>query len=344
MARRTAWEWIQLVGGGALGVGMLVWFLSSIDWSQLATAIAEVRTDWLLAAGALLMLQYGFHAWRWGVLLKHLDPAIGPRLLWSSTAVLWGFNTVMPLRAGNLLRPLVIARARQLPYTTVLFATVAEYVCDAFGILAMVAWLLWLLPADQVAGPLADALDIARYLAAGSFAGFVAIVLLSTRQAHVVVRSLLRPVPSEWLRARILTLFEQLVEGMGSVGNPARFVQGLVLTLGVWGSWLGGMVCTLRAFSLDLPLEAALFLEASLSLTMMIPQAPGFLGVFQVVTEQVLSLWDAPTAQAQGVALVFWALCFVPITIVGLVEGARHGVGGAVHEAAEEASEKAEAV
>ena len=327
MARRTAWEWVQLLGGLGLGLGMLAWFVSSLEWVALGEALSTVHTGWLLAALVVLLGQYAFHAWRWGVLLKHVDPEIGPRLLWSSTAVLWGFNTVMPLRAGNLLRPLVIARARNLAYPTVLFATIAEYVFDAAGILVMIGWLVWLLPPDQATGPVADALNVARSVGIGAVGMFLGILLLSTRQAHSAVTAALRPIPSDWLRDRATVLFEQLVEGMASVSSPLRFVQAFVLTLGVWGCWLGGLVCTLHAFRLDLPLAAALFLEAALTLAMMVPQAPGFLGVFQVVTEEVLNLWNTPAGAAQGVALVFWSLCFVPITIVGLVEGARHGVG-----------------
>jgi len=310
----------------ALGVVLLGWFLTSLHWAELWTVLAELRLGWLCAAVGVLLVQYAIHAWRWGVLLRHVDDGIGPGLLWSSTAVLWAFNTVLPLRAGNLLRPLLIARERKLAYPTVLFATVAEYVCDAFGILVMVAWLMVLLPPDQAQGPLADALVAARYLTVGAILGFVLIVLLSTRGAHAGFRALVRPVPSRALRQRMTRLFDQLVEGMASVGRPLRFLQALVLTLGVWGTWLAGLVFTLWAFSLDLPLAAALFVEAALTLSMMVPQAPGFLGVFQVVTEEALTLFDAPVASAEGVALVFWSVCFVPITVIGLFEGARYQV------------------
>ena len=53
-------------------------------------------------------------------------------------------------------------------------------------------------------------------------------------------------------------------------------------------------------------------------------------------TEEALALFHAPTAASQGVALVFWSICFVPITVLGLFEGARHGVrqGGNAPEGA----------
>jgi hypothetical protein len=218
----------------------------------------------------------------------------------------------------------------------VLFATVAEYVCDAFGIIVMVLWLVFLLPPGVSEGPLDDALQIARWLAGAAMFGLVGIVALSSHGAHALARKLAAPIPSKQVRERLLQTFDQLVLGMASVGKPVRFAQAIVLTLGVWGAWLVALVLTFRAFSLDLPLAAALFLEAALTLSMMVPQAPGFLGVFQVVTEEALALFHAPTAASQGVALVFWSICFVPITVLGLFEGARHGVrqGGNAPEGA----------
>ena len=324
---RTRSQTLQLIAGLAIGLGGMGWFLGSLDLPELWRVLTRLKPSWLLAAVVVTLAQYGVHAWRWGVLLEALDPAIPKRLLWSSTAILWGFNTVLPLRAGNLARPLLIARDRELPFTSVLFATVAEYVCDAFGIIVMVLWLVFLLP-PGTSPALDDALQISRWVAVASIGGFFSILLLSTRGAHRLVQSLTRPIPSARVREGLNETFAQLVAGMASVRSPSQLGRALVLTLGVWGGWLLAIVCTLKAFSLDLPLAASLFLEAVLTLSMMVPQAPGFLGVFQVVTEEALGLFDVASASAQGVALVLWAVIFVPITILGLIEGARSGVSG----------------
>ena len=70
-----------------------------------------------------------------------------------------------------------------------------------------------------------------------------------------------------------------------------------------------------------------MFIEGALTLAMMVPQAPGFLGMFQVVTEEALALFGAPAAEAKAVAVLFWTVCFVPITILGLYDGWRLGIG-----------------
>ena len=322
---RSTWQWVQLVLGTALGVGLMAWFLGSLEWRALGRVLWEVELHWVGLAVVAILSHYGFHAWRWGLLLKHLDDGIPLRLLWSSTTILWGFNTVMPLRAGNVLRPMVISRHRHLSFTSVLFATAAEYICDAFGILVMLGALLWVAPTGAE-GPVADAMWMGQWIGLGALLGFTGVLMLTTERARVWVERITEPIGAPRLRSWLRNTFEHLAAGVVSIRHPMRFGGALASTLGVWGSWLGAIVSTLWAFGLDLPLEAAIFLEAALSLAMMVPQAPGFLGMFQVVTEQSLGLWHAPAAQAQAVALVFWSVCFVPVTVLGLLDGARLGL------------------
>jgi uncharacterized protein (TIRG00374 family) len=327
-AQARPWlRWLQLWGGLLLGGSLLGWFLWSIDWRDLTRVLGTARWEWLLLAAVIMLADYVVHAWRWKVLLHHVDPHLPWSILLTASAVLWAFNTLLPLRAGNLLRPAVVATRRNLPYTTLLFTHVAESVCDVFGIVILVLIMLRMLPDDVDYGA-----DVARLRGFGTWAtaitllALAGVVLLSTRRARAVVFELLRPLPSARVRRRFLRGFDQLIHGMSAVGNPLRMLQALAITLLVWLGWLLAIQCTLRAFGLDLTVAAALFMECALTLTMMVPQAPGFLGVFQIVTERALALFGAPTAESQAIALVFWSVCFVPITVIGVVAGYRAGV------------------
>ncbi|MBT3224366.1 MAG: flippase-like domain-containing protein [Proteobacteria bacterium] len=319
---------IRLIGGVALGFILLAWFISGLEWKELWGVLKQVSLGWLLVAVVLMLLDYFFQAWRWGFLLRHVDDKISIKDLWNATAVMWAFNTLLPLRAGNFLRPALIARRRGLPYTTVLFTMVAEYICDVFGILIMLLTMLLFLPSSMTEQPvIGDLQTYGIFIAIGGLATFGVVVLLLSRQARNVVVGLLRPIPSARVQKKILDIFDQLVAGMAAVGDPLRFGQALGVTLLVWGAWLLVILATFRAFGLQMPFSGALFMEASLTLSMLVPQAPGFLGVFQVITEKALSLWGASSAHGQGIALIFWAICFVPVTIIGLIAASREGIG-----------------
>ena len=326
--KQSVGERARLFGGLGLGLGLLGWFLSGLDWAMLGQALWTVRPGWIAAALLAFCVHYGAHSLRWGVLLKDLAPDLPPRLVWASTTVLFAFNTLLPLRAGNLLRPVVISAHPTIPFTAALFATVSEYICDTLGILVMLLLLTWMVPPDVIAqgGPVAEAAQWGRYLAMVGLVAFSMVLVLSSARSHASVQTLVAPIPSDRVREKTLQIFEHLVVGVSALRNPLLLAPALLLTAVVWGSWFVAIQCTLWAFGLDLPYVATVFLEAALTLSMLVPQAPGFLGVFQVVTEQSLALWHAPEAQSQGVALVFWFLCFGPITALGLFDGYRRGV------------------
>ncbi len=73
-------------------------------------------------------------------------------------------------------------------------------------------------------------------------------------------------------------------------------------------------------------LFALVVVGASIALTVALPQAPGFIGVFHVAMEKTMLLWGQADANAQGFAIVFWAVSFLPVTIVGVVAIWREGL------------------
>jgi glycosyltransferase 2 family protein len=309
-----------------LGVGLLAWFVAGLEWKEVWAVLREVHGCWVAVAAAVMIAHYGVHAWRWGVLLEPVDDTLDARTLWSATTIGWAFNTLLPLRAGNFLRPAVVAIHRPVPYGALLFTTLAEIVCDLFAVLVMLLAMSILLP-SELGGRSLEQLKLAG-IAAGSAGLFVVavVVLLSTTTARNAVIKGLKPLPPR-LGNSLTTLFDQLVLGLAGLAQPRRLARALLLSLLLWFCWLLAILSVLAAFRVDLPLAGALFIQTALAVAMMVPQAPGFLGVFHVVTEEALRLWGANAAAAQGVALILWSVCFVPITVLGVVDGWRLGIG-----------------
>ncbi|MEQ1564619.1 MAG: lysylphosphatidylglycerol synthase transmembrane domain-containing protein [Myxococcota bacterium] len=325
--RSTGWARLRLYGGIGIGLALLALFLSSIDVAELTDTLKATRWRWLVAAVGAILVHYLAHGLRWKVLLRHVVPGVELHTIWRATTVLWAFNTLLPLRAGSLLRPAVVAMNRDVPYTTLLFTMVAETVCDVFGTVGLVLVALVLLP-----DALADSPQITQMKTVGTWVSVIAlvalggIVLLSSRGARSAIEAATAPIPSSRIRERVMALFDQLVEGMAAVRSPRQLVEALAITVLVWGAWLAAVVFTLWAFRIELPIGAAVFIEASLTVAMMLPQAPGFLGTFQVVTEKVLVVFGAPAGASKAVALVLWVVCFVPITLLGVWDAWRMGM------------------
>ncbi len=322
--KRFDFRWVIAVGAA---LGLLGWFLSGVQWDETLAVLARARWSLLLAAAALLVFEYALRSWRWAYLVEDLDPDVGFYDLWAATSIGATFNTFLPLRGGDLVRVAVLAKQRRLPFTAVLSTTIVEKLLDAFGLVAALMAMLWFLPPDIAeSGFVAQLSSGGMWIAGMAMVLLVVTLLMGTRGAQLGFYRLLGPLPKP-VRARVFLQFKALVAGLSAIGSPLRLVPGLGLTLAILANGWAAIICAFMAFGLDLPYITGLFVELAVFLSVAIPQAPGFIGLFQVVLEETMGLFGASVGEAQAMAIVLWALYFLPITIVGAIDTWRMGSG-----------------
>jgi hypothetical protein len=206
---------------------------------------------------------------------------------------------------------------------------VVERVFDLLGLLAVFMLLLTVLPA--VEGPEGELVEnLRRYGFLMGGAGLLGLALLigsaSRRNTmHRIVEGLLSRIPGRW-GGRLLRLFDGFVEGLTGIRRPRDLAGALLCTVVLWFNGVLAIRLLMHAFDLPLTLSAAAFLAVAIALTVALPQAPGFVGVFHVATEKTLLLWGLDPTPAKGFAIVFWGVSFVPVTLTGLVALWREGL------------------
>ena len=310
----------------ALSGGLLVWFLSGVHWGELVDAFRGVEWEWVVLAAVVAVAEYGLRAVRWMFLVRHVDRNVRLDTLWHAVALGAALNTLLPLRGGDLVRPALVAHHRRLPFTTVLSTTVVERLLDLVAVVvALVLMLIWM-PAHVVSDP--STLEQLRWWggvsAALAVAGFAAVLLLVTRRARELVMVLLKPLPAP-VRRRGMRTFLQLSLGLEAAGHPWRLVPSLIATGAAWAATVGMILATLRALGLDPTVALGLFVSVAMTVSVAVPQGPGFLGLFQVVMEEAAKLWGVPEAVAEAEAFLLWGVYVLPITVVGAYYGWREG-------------------
>lgn len=311
-----------------VGLALFAWFLSGLHWEELTEALLGVRPEWLLVACALIMGDYVFRSIRWLVVVRHVDRNVRLRTLWKATAIGSALNTFLPLRGGDLVRPAVVAHERKVPFTTLLSTTVLERLLDAFGLVAALIGVVWLLPPETASagGILAELKDWGYASAAFAVVGLGLVLWMITRQARALMMRILRPFPRR-ARMRVMRTYLQLAHGLEAAGSPLRLVPALLATVAIWTFTTLAIQATFRAIGLDLPPAMALFVAVALTASVSVPQAPGYLGLFQVVMEHAVRLWGAPEALAEAGSFVLWFVYIGPITLVGMTLAAFEGQG-----------------
>jgi glycosyltransferase 2 family protein len=123
----------------------------------------------------------------------------------------------------------------------------------------------------------------------------------------------------------VVRAIRQATHGLGALRNRRTLALVILYTIGIWGSNCVLLWLVIRAFHLAAPFAAGALGTAVVSLAMAVPSTPGYLGVFDYFTVVTLGLYGVKKAPALAAALIFHAIAFIPVTVIGIIYIARAG-------------------
>ena len=293
--------------------------VQNVDVELFLDALGGSYYIWLLPALAGLAVGTVIRTVRWGYLF---EPARRPPFGARMRALLVGllFNAVLPARAGEAARVVVLNQETGTSRVEALATAVAERVYDVLALLFLLFAVAPFLPPEVTwlrrAGVAAAALGL----------GFViAIVVLDrygTRPVHVLMRPLTRfpRVSGEHVEHAA----ENLVRGLAALHRPRLAVPTLGLTILSWLVLAFAFWCVLEAFRLELGYDAGVLILVTTALSLVIPSAPGGLGVFEAGGMVALRAYGVEDSLALSCVVVLHVLNLVPAIVAGAVVLHRH--------------------
>ena len=333
-ARRSGFP-IASVLGVVFSIGFLAWFIKDIEAAEISRSFEAVSWPFVVASSVVLLSEFAIRAVRWRLLLNPIRPT-KVRPLFEATLIGAAGNTLLPMRAGDIARAVVASGATGVRLTTVFATNVMERVYDLFGLVAVLFITFALLPEDLASNP-ADMERIQKLSFYGKGIGVFALLGMTAffamakhpERARRFVNFFCKPLPGP-VRSKVRDLTGAFIEGLAATQSAKNVWTAIALSLLLWANLSLAIFLLFKAFHLQLPYAAACFITVAIALAVVIPQAPGYLGVFQSVIEVTLSLWTSAelfshsgaTVVAQDIkafAIVFWAVSFVPVTILGLL-------------------------
>lgn len=303
-SRASAW-----IGAAVSVVSLagLAWWISRQGAPRLPTDAAHLGA--LAAAVALYLVNTGLRAERWQRLLERSGVHPARRETSSLTAVGFMGNNVLPARAGDALRVLLLRAPGPPPRRTVIGTLVAERLLDLVVLLALFAVLAVgfahdaPLPSLRGHGPLLLGLGVA--LAAG--AGLAA--TLARRGPGRRLLAWLRPILAAALTVR------------GSFGAAM-----LAASAAIWGVEAGVCWITAQAAGLHMTGLDALYLIAVAAVFQLIPSGPAYAGTQDAAIVLAVRGMGASAPSAVAYLLLLRFVLVVPVTLLGLALAAlRYG-------------------
>jgi uncharacterized protein (TIRG00374 family) len=312
-----------------LTAGLLAFFLSNADLAGVWLEVRRANAGMVGAATLLTLATYTLRTWRWQHLLRPVGRArYGPAF--RATVIGFAASFLLPARAGEIIRPYLLARREGLSATATFATIVLERLLDLLTVLLLFgAFLLFFDPGLAAADPrVFSAVRIgAAGAAAVALAGLVVLGVLAGHPERLAVgaRRLER-----WLPARMAAGIERLVarfaEGMGILRQPKALLRALAISIPLWLSIAAGIWLTARAFHMTFPYTGSFLVMSLLVVGVSVP-TPGAIGGFHAAFRiAVTTFYGASEEQAVGAAIVLHAVSFVPVTLVGIAFMAHEGL------------------
>lgn len=291
----------------------------SLAWNALRTS-----NYWWLAA-ALIVFGLGnlARALRWRSLFAR-GRRPSPGVVTNAMLVGYLYNNILPARAGEAARVVVLTQRSTTPPVEIVGTIVLERLYDVLAILVIFfAAEPWLPHVSWFGAAAVAALVLAALI--------VAAVTMLAVYGDRPIRLLLRPLGrlSLFSGERLEQTIAELTYGLSGLRHLGLALEAFVWTILAWLLTASCAYLVSIAFHLHLPFASGVLVSVAIGLGMILPSPPAAVGVFEGAALIALSAYGVLHSSALPYAVVLHLVNFVPFVLVGallLHRNARHPV------------------
>jgi uncharacterized protein (TIRG00374 family) len=224
------------------------------------------------------------------------------------------FNTILPARAGEAARVVVLKQRAGTPRFESVGTVGAERVLDVLVLLAVFF-------ASAPFVPRTDWLGRALALGAAAFVVLSVLVVAFAVYGQRPARLLLRPLTllPGISRERTETGAANLVGGFSVFRRPRIALRATVLTAVSWLLIAFSLWLVMLGFDLGVGFEAGLLVVVATNLAMILPSGPAAVGVFEAATIVALATFGVDRTVALSYGIVVHALNALPYIPAGYI-------------------------
>jgi hypothetical protein len=322
---------------GAIGlvlmVGMVWLLFRDTDWREVGDALGGA--DWLLLGLAMvpMFLSHPARIRRWSFIVRAVHPATF-RQMFSATQIGFLANMLLPARAGEVIRPLVLSRLTRVPLSKAFALNAVDRITDLFGLLAVMAVsLVAFRPAEDLSIPAATfgteapiTLPARQYQQGAITTGVLLVVIMAgfiglyTNRGFVLAISRKTiGLVSTRLAEFVNGMINHFADGLHVFRSPLELARSVGWSFVTWGLNLIGLALALKAFGVEFPWYTPFVMQAILAIAIAAPNTPGFVGPFHIaiVLSLVMTIPGVDVNVAKAYAIVAHLWQFPPVLIFG---------------------------
>lgn len=303
-----------------------------VEFSTFWATIRQKAHAWpyFLVAGGVMMSNIIFRGLRYHRILA-TRPEVTLKRSVTMTSIMFLGNSILPFRAGEAIRVFLPFKYYRIPIPTSMAFHGADRIFDMIAILVMMALGLFFGGAGiapeartKSVGALGTVDEVIHSVQQSSLVLLgvaltgVFLVLFFPEPIKRINRIVFRPL-GETFVGKLCALVDHIHQGVAVFKSPVDFVMAGVWTVLVW--WMVIINVQVLTWVYEVPLSWA---EAGLVVVIVgfavsAPQAPGYIGPFQLGFVMSLMLFGISSEIALAIAWLAWFFQIFPVTLLGFV-------------------------
>jgi uncharacterized protein (TIRG00374 family) len=304
---------VRVVLSVAISAVFLGFAVRNVDWGEALAALRGANYLWILPTLPVTVWTLYIRAQRWRLFL-HAVGVPGMEHLVAATNIGFMANMVLPLRVGEVIRPVLVSRRAALPLSGVLASVLLERIFDMFMILLLFGVSMSIVSVSA---------EVHRW--GGMLTGMavtVGVVIALIRWQEELVLALVRRFSAflpERVGEGVYGFVGGFVKALEMLDSPVAFLRAFVWTFYLWVAISLVYVFAFFAFHMSVPLVVgALVLTTLVAIAVSVPSAPGYIGAFQLGCVLALAIFAVSESDAIAFSIVVHLTQFVAVIGAGL--------------------------
>jgi len=307
----------------SLGAAFIWLACRNVDTGRIFSIISKADISFVLAALAIFLFTQLMRAERWRVLLsspgKEYDYFGIFKIFWLGVFA----NYIFPARLGEFSRPVLMKKIYGASFTNTLGMIVVERLFDLLGQVLLFIFVSFFVPLPAY-------IRSAGYLIAGLLsAAVVVLVIMKVNLPFVerIISKLLKGFPA--FSEKLLKMLRSFMEGLKIIDGPAKFAKVFFYTMASWFVSAVTIMFAVKSMGIELkePYISACFMQVVISLALVIPPPPGFIGTFHYFCKESLKYYGVNDEISFSFAVLFHGIQILVVAVLGFAFLISYGLG-----------------
>ncbi len=289
-----------------------------VDFARTGKTIASANIFYFFMAVSICVLQFFIRAWRWRILLCPVkDTGFSNRL--NSVFVGFAANCLLPARLGEVVRANTLGQSEKISKSSVFGTIVVERLFDGFClfVIFLIGLLFTSLP-DELSGHSGSrhGTAIVLFITSLFIVFFIKVLRSHTQQCINIMNRMLFMLP-ETLKVKLAEIALNFVSGLSPLKSMRDLLKVIFWSVILWSTSLLQVYFIEMSLGIDLPFIAAFIIQSMAALGVMVPFAPGYIGVFHELVKDGFLFYSVASEKALSAAILLHGAFYFPTVLLG---------------------------